>query len=206
MPSPVDDPRDHLARGLVDTDRLLELGELRTVHIDDIKPYWRNPRRVTEDVVNQLVESIKRYGYNQPIVVDAELVIIVGHTRYAALRRMDVTRVPVLVAADMSAKDAKQYRLIDNRVAELTSWDFEKLAGEIEGLDQGIATMFFPELAGGTEIIVGLDERIAREWDRVIPKVDFVCPSCFHSFSVEVSKEQIMTGTIDSTAVQEATA
>ena len=63
---------------------------IETVDLDRVRPYWRNPRRVTEDAVTQLMASISEYGYQQPIVVDSDYVIIVGHTRYAALRRLNI--------------------------------------------------------------------------------------------------------------------
>ena len=182
----------------------VELGERKVLGIDEIRPYWRNPRRVTEDMVNQLVASIQRYGYQQPIVVDADNVIIVGHTRYAALRRMDVTRVEVVVATDLTPAQVKQYRLLDNRVAEFTSWDFDKLTGEITALDAEIVQRFFPELSGAVSAEVSEEELLEREWARVVPDVDFVCPTCFHSFTARVTREQILSGTIDSREMEVA--
>ena len=88
---------------------------IETISLDKVRPYWRNPRRVTEDAVNQLIASIREYGYQQPIVVDSDYVIIVGHTRYAALRRMEVTEAPVRVARSLTPAQAKQYRVLDNR-------------------------------------------------------------------------------------------
>lgn len=173
----------------------MELGRYETVPLDRIKPYWRNPRTITEEDVNRLAESIKQFGYQQPIVVDEDYVIIVGHTRYAALRRLDVHEIPVRVATELTPEQVKQYRLIDNRAAEYTAWDFDKLTEEVSALDKQLMGMFFPELV--TEQADGVaDDPSVKEWERVETGVDFVCPSCFHSWKVDVTLEAVMAGTI----------
>lgn len=175
----------------------MTLGEHEVVPLDQVRPYWRNPRRVTEEAVNMLAESLKNYGYQQPIVVDEKYVIIVGHTRYAALRRLKATEVPVVVATGLTQAQVKEYRLVDNRAAEMTSWDYTSLVDELEELDSMIANQFFPEM--GDEDVEGFDpdvELLAREWDKVDTNVEFTCPSCFHQWNTEVTKEQIMSGTI----------
>jgi hypothetical protein len=173
---------------------LLDKIEMR--NIDDVRPYWRNPRRVTEDAVNMLAKSISEFGYQQPIVTDSDYVIIVGHTRYAALRRLGVTQVPVMVATTLSPEQVKQYRLIDNKVAEFTFWDYTALVDEVEGLDAELMASFFPEISG--EAIAGFsdDETLEREWDKVDTTVDFTCPRCYHSWEVEVTKAALMAGVI----------
>lgn len=179
--------------------REMKLDKVEHVDIDKVKPYWRNPRRVTEDVVNQLVESIRSYGFQQPIVVDSDYVIIVGHTRYAALRRMEATTVPVVVATKLSDAEVKQYRLIDNRSGEFSSWDYEKLMDEIVEIEDAVASTFFPEIAS-VEAATTVEEQetayLEQTWEQVDVDVDFVCPSCFHGFNVEVTKADVMAGII----------
>jgi hypothetical protein len=177
----------------------MTLGRTELVPLDRVRPYWRNPRRVTEEAVNALRSSIESYGYTQPIVVDADFVIIVGHTRYAAMRRMGITEVPVKVAVELSPEEVKQYRLIDNKVAELTSWDFESLTAELGELDAGLVMALFPEVTS-TDAEGFTDEgQLAREWERVVTAVEFVCPSCFHTFEVEVTKDALLTGRVEAT-------
>jgi hypothetical protein len=188
------------------TASVFELGERRVVDIDAVRPYWRNPRMVTEEDVAQLVASLKRFGYQQPIVVDTDFVIIVGHTRYAAMRRMDVTRVEVVIA-DMPAKDARQYRLLDNKVGELTYWNYDLLVEEIGTFDRGIASLFFPELSDSqVQSFVTPQAEAAQQWDLVVPEADLVCPHCWHSFAVRVSRDEVFDGTIDPRKSQEASA
>jgi hypothetical protein len=182
-----------------DAATVLSLPETVLLPIDKVRPYWRNPRRVTEETVNMLVKSIEEFGYQQPIVVDTENVIIVGHTRYAAMRRLGVTEVPVVVARTLSVEEVKQYRLIDNRAGELSSWDMGALMDELGDLDMGKMLRFFPEFATVTdeEAYHASDQAtLEREWDKVQTSVEFVCVSCFHTFEVEVTKAAIMAGFI----------
>jgi ParB-like chromosome segregation protein Spo0J len=69
----------------------------RTLPLDQITPYWRNPRRIPGDAIKSVRESLERYGYQQPIVVDEHNVIVVGHTRYYAMQQMDIDEVEVYV-------------------------------------------------------------------------------------------------------------
>jgi DNA modification methylase len=97
-------------------------------------PYEGNPRHCPESAVAALVMSIREYGFRQPLVVDADGVIIVGHTRLLAAKQLGLERVPVHVATNLTPAQVKAYRLADNRSAEETSWDLELLPLELEGL------------------------------------------------------------------------
>ncbi len=179
----------------------LTLGDVRVLPIDDVRPYWRNPRRVPEEAVNALMESLRTYGYQQPIVVDAENEIVIGHTRYAAMRRLGYAEVMVVVA-DLPAAKISQLRVIDNRAAEFSSWDFEALVAELEDFDAGLLTALFPEVHLSTEQITAerdaADDRLMeQEWDKVVNEVGFVCPSCYHEWEMTVSREDILSGHLE---------
>lgn len=121
--------------------------------VDKVVPYARNPRIAPAEAVAKVAASLKEFGWRQPIVVDAEGVIIAGHTRLLAAQRLGLERVPVHIATDLSDAQVKAYRLADNRVAQETTWDYEMLNIELEdlsGLDIDLAlTGFDPdELAG----------------------------------------------------------
>ena len=94
-------------------------------------PYTHNPRLVPEAAVEKVVASLAAYGFRQPIVVDAHRVIVVGHTRLLAAKRLGLERVPVHVATDLSPEQIKAYRLADNRTAQETRWDPDLLPAEI---------------------------------------------------------------------------
>lgn len=102
--------------------------------IDEIFPYEGNPRK-TDGAVAAVAESIKRFGFKVPIVVDSNMVIIAGHTRLEAAKKIGLEKVPVIVAEDLSEDQAKAFRLADNKTAEIAVWDFEKLEEELEDLD-----------------------------------------------------------------------
>jgi DNA modification methylase len=97
-------------------------------------PYVRNPRQLTDATVGKVAGSIKEFGWRQPIVVDSEDVIVVGHTRLLAARRLGMGHVPVHVAKDLTPAQAKAYRLADNRTSQETEWDPELLGLELEEL------------------------------------------------------------------------
>lgn len=111
------------------------MGQLRVkyVPIGDVRPYEDNPRR-NDGAVQAVANSLREFGWKQPIVVDADGTIIVGHTRYKAARALGMDEVPVVVASDLTPEQCAAYRLADNRVGELAKWDSELLAQELDGL------------------------------------------------------------------------
>ena len=102
--------------------------------IDEIKPYENNPRN-NDDAVDAVANSIKEFGWQQPIVVDNDGVIIAGHTRYKAAEKLGLKTVPVVVAKDLTEEQVKAYRLADNKSGELATWDEELLEDELVGID-----------------------------------------------------------------------
>jgi len=92
--------------------------ELR--RIDQIKPYDKNPRH-NDDAVDAVANSITEFGFRQPIVVDGDGVIVVGHTRYKAAQKLGMEEVPVHVATDLTPAQAKAYRIADNQTATIAT-------------------------------------------------------------------------------------
>lgn len=99
----------------------------------ELIPYARNPRK-NDDAVNSVAASIKEFGFKQPIVIDAEGVVVAGHTRLKAAQKLGLETVPCVVASDLTPAQIKAYRLLDNKVAEKADWDFALLQVEIEDL------------------------------------------------------------------------
>jgi len=114
----------------------------------DIKPYDKNPRD-NDGAVEAVAHSIREFGFRQPIVVDAEGVIIVGHTRWKAACKLGLDEVPVHVATDLTPAQIKAYRIADNKVAELATWDLDLLPielSELRGMDVDLGMLgFSPE-------------------------------------------------------------
>ena len=111
------------------------MGELRVrwVSIADVRPYEDNPRR-NDQAVQAVANSLREFGWKQPIVVDADGTIVAGHTRYKAALSLDMDEVPVVVASDLTPEQCAAYRLADNKVGELSEWDAVLLAQELDGL------------------------------------------------------------------------
>lgn len=99
--------------------------------LSEIKPYWRNPRK-NDQAVDAVMKSIQRYGYNVPIAVDKDGVIILGHTRYKALKKLygDDAEVPVLLL-DLPREKVKEFRIVDNQTHTLSTWDVSLLIAEL---------------------------------------------------------------------------
>jgi site-specific DNA-methyltransferase (adenine-specific) len=111
------------------------------MHPDDIVPYYNNPRH-NQDAVGPVAESIKAFGFKVPIVVDENLEVITGHTRLKAAKQLGLDKVPVIVAKDLDEDQVRAYRLADNKVAELASWDDEKLLDELAEISSLDMTLF----------------------------------------------------------------
>ena len=104
--------------------------KLEEMNIDDIVPYKNNPREIPMESVQKVMKSIKEFGNNQPIVVDNDNVIVVGHTRWKALKQLG-EKVAYVVKKDFKKNDAVAYRIMDNRSGEESKWDNKLLAAEL---------------------------------------------------------------------------
>lgn len=99
----------------------------------DIKPYQKNPRK-NDKAVTAVANSIREYGFQSPIIVDRDGVIIAGHTRYKAAKRLRLSTVPVIVAAELTPEQAKELRIADNSTSEVAEWDLPVLSAELAQL------------------------------------------------------------------------
>ena len=127
---------------------------------DRIKPYPGNPRQ-NDKAVDAVAESIRQFGFKQPIVVDTEGVIVCGHTRYKAAIKLGLEKVPVHVATDLSPEQIKAYRIADNKVADLATWDLELLPielSELQGADFDLGLLGFSEDELATLLDPGVKE------------------------------------------------
>ena len=100
--------------------------EIEQVPIKDITPYEKNPRR-NDDSVDAVANSIKAFGFRAPIIVDKDKVIIAGHTRWKAAKKLRLKTVPVIIAEDMTEEQAQAYRIADNSAGSASTWDDELL-------------------------------------------------------------------------------
>jgi ParB-like chromosome segregation protein Spo0J len=150
--------------------------------IDRVVPYAGNPRRITDAAVIKVAASIEAFDWRQPIVVDEQGVILVGHTRRLAAIHLGREVVPVHVARGLTPAQARGYRLADNRLSQETQWDpaaladelaaLELMAFDIIGFDPAELPSFEPNFgAMSAGDVKPLDQRAA-----------IICPECGHSF------------------------
>lgn len=107
--------------------------EIVNKNIEEIKMYENNPRN-NDGAVEYVANSIKEFGFKVPIVLDKNNIIVAGHTRYKAAKLLNITEIPCIIADDLSDEQVKAFRLIDNKAAELASWDIDLLNLELENI------------------------------------------------------------------------
>ena len=113
--------------------------------VSEVMPYFNNPRN-NRAAIEPVAESIKRYGFVKPIIVDTNNVIIAGHTRYFASQLLGLDTIPVVVSG-MDEHKAQMYRIIDNKVAEKAFYDDGKLMEELKSMNlESMQTFFFEDL------------------------------------------------------------
>ena len=115
--------------------------DIEIVSVDQLVPYYNNPR-LNNDAVDAVANSIKEFGFKQPIVIDKDNVIIAGHTRWEASQELGLTEVPIIRADDLTEEQIKAYRIADNKTAELADWDLDKLELEMMDLDDDYMSQF----------------------------------------------------------------
>lgn len=128
-------------------------------NIAEIKPYENNPRH-NESAIDAVASSIKEFGWKQPLVIDKDSVIVVGHTRWLAAKKLGLSEVPCLIASDLTDEQIAAYRLADNKTNELATWDFEKLKTELESISDIDMSQF-----GFEELEASLDDVKDDEFD-----------------------------------------
>ena len=136
--------------------------------IDEIIPYVNNPRK-NDDAVDRVAASIKEFGFKVPCVISSDNVIVAGHTRIKAAKKLGMKTVPCIIADDLTDAQIKAYRLADNKVAEFAEWDLDKLEIEFEGLDDFDLEQF------GFEIDIDNPEEPDIQEDEVPENVETRC-------------------------------
>jgi ParB-like chromosome segregation protein Spo0J len=181
------------------------------VPMQEIRPYWRNPRK-NDRAVEPVKASIQRYGMRQPLVLDGERTIIAGHTRYRALKELGATHAPCVIASDLPPARAQEYRLADNSTGGISEWDMEALIPELRlAADADVMAQFFPDMdigklleasSGASRVPDEADvldaaararNRFSGESDRAgDDMVDVTCPHCNADFSL--SRKELVKG------------
>ena len=111
--------------------------EVKSLKLDSITPYGKNAKKHDKRQINNVAESIKQYGFVQPIVIDRDGVIVIGHCRALAAKKLGMEEVPCVCVDDLTPEQVNALRLVDNKSNE-SDWDFDLLADELPGLDLSV--------------------------------------------------------------------
>lgn len=148
--------------------------------VDALIPYENNPRR-NDQAVDKVALSISAFGFKVPIIIDADDVIVAGHTRLKAAKKLGLKTVPCIRADDLTDEQIKAFRLADNKVSEFAEWDEEKLLAELEELENIDMSLYgFDELE---KELSQFDEDMLNELFEDAPEKEkqaktIKCPHC----------------------------
>lgn len=157
--------------------------ELFNKKISEIRPYENNPRDNSK-AIDAVAASIREFGFKVPIVIDKNGVIVAGHTRYEASKKLGLEEVPCVIADDLTDEQVKAFRLADNKTAELASWNPELLEVEMSAIESIDMTEYGFDL---TEISDEDKMEDQKDIDLAIVKGgsrECECPACGFKFEL----------------------
>jgi len=151
--------------------------EVESWPIERVKPYEGNPRR-NDKAVDAVAASIREFGFRQPIVVDEQGIVIVGHTRLKAAQKLELKEVPVHVAKGLSSEQVRAYRLADNATRDLSEWDYDLLPAELGRAIEDLPELDWETIGFDSDILfqAGLPEDNEAEEEETRP----LKPVCVH--------------------------
>lgn len=149
--------------------------EVINKRVEELVPYENNPR-INDDSVKYVAESIKRFGFKVPIIIDKNNVIVAGHTRLKAAKELCLEEVPCIVADDLNEEQVNAFRLADNKVGEFSQWDTDKLFEELSKIEE----LNMKDLGFGAWLeddeVNGFDEPELKEHSD--GEKEIICPHC----------------------------
>lgn len=156
--------------------------------IKDLDPYENNARKHSNEQISALKDSIKQFGFTNPVLVSEKNKIIAGHGRVLAAHELGMEQVPVIVLHGLTTAQIKAYTIADNQLPSMASWDYDVLAAEIDALNDdafdlsvlGFTNEELDELIGSPEVPEIDDE----EEKKKEPKDTCICPKCHHEFVI----------------------
>ena len=150
-------------------------------NVNELVPYENNPRH-NDDAVEYVANSIKEFGFKVPIIIDKDNVIVAGHTRLKAAKKLGMEYVPCILADDLSEEQVRAFRLADNKVGELAGWDFTKRDEELAKiLDIDMSMFSFKE---DEFDINDMFEKVETQ-EKEHKKRTVTCPHCGETFEVD---------------------
>lgn len=159
--------------------------------VEDLIPYENNPRN-NSNAIDKVANSIKEFGFKVPIIIDKENVIVTGHTRLKAAEKLNIKEVPCIIVDDLTEEQIKAFRLADNKVSELSSWNFDKLNLEFDEILNFDMSDFGFDLSLDLDTDLGeaVEEKNINNKELNLDdfsdnKFNVICPHCGFSFNVE---------------------
>ena len=157
---------------------------LKQIPIDHLVPYAKNPRKITK-AIPLVAESIKSFGFNVPITINnmIDKIIVSGHTRYEAAKKLGMEQVPYIELNHLSDLDIRKYRLADNRVADESEWDKNLLRTELAELELNskLDAEWFNNIGFSQEEIAKALAGTMQDNEQSLTKKN-ECPSCGHTW------------------------
>lgn len=146
------------------------------VPVSDLKPYERNAKNHPDDQIEHIANSIREFGFRQPIVIDKNNVVVIGHGRLLAAKKLGYDEVPCTMADDLTDQQIKALRLADNKTNE-SGWDFTQLEAELSELELDFDMSDFGfegiDMSAADDLFAPADEKPKDE----APK-EIKCPHC----------------------------
>jgi len=140
--------------------------KIEMLDVTDVREYEGNPREIPESAVDAVADSIREFGFKNPVIVDADNVLVAGHTRVRAARKLGMTQVPAIRADDLTPEQVRAFRIADNKLHELAGWDYELLPIELGELKD----------AGVDLDLLGFGDELGRLLDSTGPKQGLTDP------------------------------
>ena len=150
--------------------------------LSEITPYEKNAKKHDETQIANVAESIRQYGFVQPIVIDRDGVIVIGHCRALAAEKLGLEEVPCVCVDELTPEQVKALRLVDNKSNE-SPWDFDLLAEELTGLDLDAFDFNWGTVSGETDPSA-MDEMFTDAPEKETEPRQIQCPHCGEWFDV----------------------
>lgn len=151
--------------------------QIEMIPLKQLLPYRNNPRK-NDGAVEYVKNSIMQFGFQVPLVVDKDNVIVCGHTRYKAAVKLNIREVPCVRADDLSDDQVRAFRLADNKVAEKSRWDVDKLEDELADLPDIDMSMFGFNVGGDEDTEERLTEGSELATSAFEDGYKYECPNC----------------------------
>jgi ParB-like chromosome segregation protein Spo0J len=140
--------------------------------IDELIPYENNAR-INDAAIDVVANSINDFGFKNPCIIDKNNVLIAGHTRVAACKKLGIKEIPCIVADDLTDEQIKAFRIADNSSAQVAEWDMDKLMAELQDIDYDMAKYGFDKQIEQIDDLFQKNETLKQKEEKKIQ-----CPYC----------------------------